>query len=125
MINHYTDHAANERTYLAWLRTALALVAFGVMLERFDLFLRTFAQSLGQEKLLNLSPAGRDAGIVLVALGLMTIITATFRFSKTAHTIQSEKIIPYSIRSSLLMGVVFSLIALFILLYVSRLLSTS
>ncbi len=33
------DHAANERTCLAWLRTALTVMAFGLLLERFDIFL--------------------------------------------------------------------------------------
>jgi putative membrane protein len=29
MIERYSDHAANERTFLAWVRTALAVMAFG------------------------------------------------------------------------------------------------
>ncbi len=29
------DHLANERTFLAWVRTALGLVGLGVVLERF------------------------------------------------------------------------------------------
>jgi putative membrane protein len=37
MIKSYTDHAANERTYLAWVRTALAFMGFGLLIERFDL----------------------------------------------------------------------------------------
>jgi putative membrane protein len=32
MIAHYTDHAANERTFLAWIRTGLAVAAFGFFL---------------------------------------------------------------------------------------------
>ena len=40
MIKNYTDHSANERTFLAWVRTAIALMAFGFLLERFDLFLQ-------------------------------------------------------------------------------------
>lgn len=43
MIPRYTDHAANERTFLAWVRTALAIVAFGCVLAKFDLFLRLVA----------------------------------------------------------------------------------
>ncbi|GJL81397.1 MAG: hypothetical protein DHS20C01_10310 [marine bacterium B5-7] len=30
MIKNYTDHAANERTFLAWVRTAIAVVGFGM-----------------------------------------------------------------------------------------------
>ncbi|WP_146892603.1 YidH family protein, partial [Acetobacter oeni] len=43
MIPRYTDHAANERTFLAWVRTALAIIAFGCFLAKFDLFLRLVA----------------------------------------------------------------------------------
>lgn len=28
MIRDYSDHAANERTFLAWLRTGIAVIAF-------------------------------------------------------------------------------------------------
>ncbi|MBN2905798.1 MAG: DUF202 domain-containing protein [Rhodobacteraceae bacterium] len=30
MIANYADHSANERTFLAWLRTAIAIVGFGL-----------------------------------------------------------------------------------------------
>lgn len=30
MIDRYTDHAANERTFLAWVRTAIAVAGFGI-----------------------------------------------------------------------------------------------
>jgi putative membrane protein len=37
MIKRYSDHAANERTFLARVRAAIAVVAFGFVIERFDL----------------------------------------------------------------------------------------
>ena len=30
MIKNYSDHAANERTFLAWVRTVIAVVGFGL-----------------------------------------------------------------------------------------------
>ena len=45
MITRYSDHAANERTFLAWVRTAIAMMAFGFVIERFDLFLRYAAHT--------------------------------------------------------------------------------
>ncbi|MCB1329338.1 MAG: DUF202 domain-containing protein [Maritimibacter sp.] len=30
MIPHFSDHASNERTFLAWVRTAIAVVGFGI-----------------------------------------------------------------------------------------------
>ena len=44
-IKNYTDHAANERTFLAWVRTAVAIIAFGFVVERFDLFLAVLVPS--------------------------------------------------------------------------------
>ena len=35
---------ANERTFLAWIRTALALIAAGVAVDAFDLEMATWAQ---------------------------------------------------------------------------------
>ena len=34
MAIHFTDHAANERTFLAWVRTAIAVVGFGLAVGR-------------------------------------------------------------------------------------------
>ena len=39
MIRGYSDHAANERTFLAWVRTGIAIVVFGFVIEKFNLFL--------------------------------------------------------------------------------------
>jgi hypothetical protein len=36
-------HQANERTLLAWIRTGIALMAFGFAIARFGLFLRELA----------------------------------------------------------------------------------
>ena len=38
MIRNFAEHSANERTYLAWVRTGIAVTAFGFVLEKFNLF---------------------------------------------------------------------------------------
>jgi putative membrane protein len=126
MIPRYNDLAANERTYLAWMRTALAMIAFGFLLERFDLILKTFAINLGKVDLLqHLSPVGKIAGIILVIIGLMTLILSTSRYIKTTHRIQSEGAESYGIQSVVTLGVVFILLAVFVLLYISKLIMVS
>ena len=35
MIEKFSDHAANERTFLAWVRTAITVMAFGFLVEKF------------------------------------------------------------------------------------------
>lgn len=34
MIRNFQEHAANERTFLAWVRTAIAVIGFGVAIGR-------------------------------------------------------------------------------------------
>jgi putative membrane protein len=46
MIRKFSDHSANERTFLAWVRTAIAVMAFGFLVEKFDLFLELAAPAL-------------------------------------------------------------------------------
>lgn len=120
MITRYTDLAANERTYLAWMRTALALIAFGFLLERFDILVRYFATSVVQEKVPAISPLGREAGIMLTILGLVIMVISTMRFTVTTKRIRSEIQEVYSFKSVLLTGGVFILLAIFVLLYISR-----
>ena len=83
MIERYSDHAANERTFLAWIRTAIAVMAFGFLVERFDLFLQIAGQTLARRAL---SPggqlAGNVAGLILIALGAAIIVIALLRFRK-------------------------------------------
>jgi putative membrane protein len=76
LIHDYTDHAANERTYLAWVRTALALAAFGLVVERFDLFARALPEATSA----GAGGAASAAGLALIGLGVLVLGTASFRY---------------------------------------------
>src|SRR5262245_51777890 len=91
MIERYSDHAANERTFLAWVRTAIAVMAFGFLVEKFDLFLEIAAKSANVR-----APAGGQllaniAGLVLIALGGATVVLAIVRFRRTSLAIDSDE----------------------------------
>jgi inner membrane protein YidH len=97
MIDRYSDHAANERTFLAWIRTAIAVMAFGFLVERFDLFLEIAGQALSRRTLsAGGHLAGNIAGLILIGLGAVTIILALVRFRKTAREIDSPERLPGS-----------------------------
>ena len=86
MIRGYTDHSANERTFLAWVRTGIAVTAFGFLVERFKLFLAAPAAAsvpdsggrLPAEGLM--AAVGRYDGLALAVLGMAVIIIAAIRF---------------------------------------------
>src|SRR5512139_863959 len=89
MIPDYANMAANERTFLAWVRTGVAVVALGFVIERFNLFLLTLAAEAGDPQRTQLhrlaSPAGRYGGLALVCAGVALIVVATIRFLQTAR----------------------------------------
>jgi putative membrane protein len=91
MIKRYSDHAANERTFLAWVRTAIAIMAFGFVIEKFDLFLKYAAPPAAQQEINPHGGAVADAaGLAFVALGIAIIAIAGWRFMRTAKDIDSE-----------------------------------
>lgn len=95
MIKRYSDHAANERTFLAWVRTAIGMMAFGFVIERFDLFLRA---AVPQPVLKQIAPHGQKfanaAGLAFIAIGVVMIVIAGVRFVATAKAIESEAAVP-------------------------------
>ena len=98
MIRSYTDHAANERTFLAWVRTGVAVIAFGFLVARFDLFILTMADAVsvpgaGRDRLEALSHSfGRGAGEALIVVGIAFILVATIRFVRTGVLLDDAKI---------------------------------
>ncbi len=98
MIRDYTDHAANERTFLAWVRTGIAVIAFGFIIEKFNLFVLTIessastelAQRLPLERLLG--PLHRYGGAALICSGLALIVAATARFVHTGQLLDDPEL---------------------------------
>lgn len=42
-------HMANERTFLAWIRTSISIMACGFVVEKFALFVKQISYLLGKE----------------------------------------------------------------------------
>jgi putative membrane protein len=91
LIERYTDHAANERTYLAWVRTALAVMAFGLLVERFDLLLRSLPQPADTAAGDGLAGTSRTVGLVLVLLGVVVLAASTHRYLRSKRLISSAE----------------------------------
>ncbi|GAJ30530.1 YidH family protein [Acidomonas methanolica] len=89
MIERYSDHAANERTFLAWIRTALALVAFGCVLAKFDIFLRLV---VAEHPSPQHPPIGSTSwiGIMAVCSGLAVLPAAWLRFRKVRSALKGD-----------------------------------
>ena len=65
------SHMANERTFLAWSRTSISLLAFGFVIERFEIFLKHVLQFYGQ-------PAHFTGSGMVIYLSLASFFLAGF-----------------------------------------------
>ena len=96
MITAYSDHAANERTFLAWVRTGLAMIAFGFVIEKFNLFLLAIATGALNERstqLLKFSgKGGRYDGLALIFGGIGLVVLSTVRFVRTTRLLDDAAV---------------------------------
>jgi len=97
MIEKYSDHAANERTFLAWVRTGIAIIAFGFVVEKFNLFVRTIAEanasdSAGRLRLERFSGSfSHYDGFALILIGMAIIVLSFARFVRTSRMIDDQQ----------------------------------
>jgi putative membrane protein len=84
---HPTDELANERTFLAYARTALAFIAFGFVIARFALFTREIA---AVAHLRETGPALSTAFGTLMALGgVVCAIYGAYRYIATGRALRA------------------------------------
>ncbi len=109
-------HMANERTFLAWIRTSIAIMAFGFVVEKFSLFVKQMAFYLGKES--SPPPPGYSSiiGVILVGVGVTMSIFSFIRYRSVEHQIEENSYQPSGILGMLLFLSVLS-IGVFLLLY--------
>jgi len=84
------DHLANERTFLAWIRTNLGIMAFGFVVGRFSFFMQQTASFLGESRPLHSQGYSSLFGMSLVGIGAILCIFAFFKFKKTERQINND-----------------------------------
>ncbi|MEP7141598.1 MAG: DUF202 domain-containing protein [Ferruginibacter sp.] len=76
-----TDHLANERTFLAWIRTSIAMMGFGFVIVKFALFVRQISVALGDKMVMPGKGYSAIIGVLMVAFGAIMATLAYLRYS--------------------------------------------
>ena len=87
--NRTRDHLANERTYLAWMRTAIALLGFGIVIVIVIVRLRYGLPVQGRGPV-----HGWELGLVFCLAGLLAVVGATLHYFHVQRAIETDNYQP-------------------------------
>ena len=87
-----SDHLANERTFLAWVRTSISVIVFGFVVAKFGITLRQFF------RFENLDPhetgISLALGVSFMVVGILMAILAIWRYQSTRVQIEQADFRP-------------------------------
>jgi putative membrane protein len=80
--NRIRDHLANERTFLAWMRSGIALLGFGVLIVRIRLLRPPLAPQ----------PPGNGwrLGLAFTLVGLLMVVLSAFHYFGVRNDIEDD-----------------------------------
>ena len=87
-----SDHLANERTFLAWVRTGAAIVVFGFAIGRFSIAMRQLTALQGHAvKSVGMSVV---MGAFTIVAGVALVVAGLVRYRKTRDQLNADTFDP-------------------------------
>ena len=118
--NRARDHLANERTFLAWVRTSVAIVVFGFAIGRFAIAMRQLTEFQGHVS----KTAGLSVwmGMSAILAGVAMMVAGLARYRKTRAQLDEGKFEPAGFVVDLIaiLTVLFGLVLAGYLVYVEK-----
>lgn len=114
-VNNRRVHMANERTFLAWIRTSIGIMAFGFVIEKFIV-------PFGTNKITDFNDLTHGynfiayLGIFLVFMGAAAGLLATYRFIQKEKEIIEDTYRP-SIVADIMIAMLLGSIGILIVIY--------
>ncbi len=106
-IDRSREHLANERTFLAWIRTSIALMGFGFVIVKFTLFLKQLAVMMDAESFPRQGFSDL-AGVIMVSVGVIIAAFAFMQYKLNSKNLQNNYFKP---RSALSLLITFIMVA--------------
>lgn len=102
MAGNASNHLANERTYLAWVRTSIGIMAFGFVVVKFSLFIKQIGLALGRQAIVLQKGYSAIIGILLVAVGAVVLLFSFLQYRRTRQQLNEGRYQASSLLSALL-----------------------
>jgi putative membrane protein len=87
-----TELLANERTFLAWVRTSIAVMGLGFVIARFGLWLRELAVKINPQAHVGSSGLSLPLGATIISFGAFLTVLAGWRYHIVNRAIERGKI---------------------------------
>ena len=87
-----TEYLANERTFLAWIRTSVAVVSLGFVLARFSVWLRELAMQRAPQLQVQRAGISLPIGVGMMILGGLLAVLAAWRYHVVNRDIERGKV---------------------------------
>jgi len=84
---HTSDLLASERTFLAWIRTSIAVISLGFVIARFSFWLDELALSTGQHIQLQRTGLSLPIGLGMMGFGALVTILSAVRYRRINQSI--------------------------------------
>lgn len=118
--NRARDHLANERTFLAWVRTGAAIVVFGFAIGRFSIALRQLTALQGHP--MHRGGVSVWMGATSIVLGVLMVVAGLFRYRQTRDCLEQGRFEPAGFVLDLVtvLTVLFGLVLAGYLIYIEK-----
>ncbi len=87
-----TEYLANERTFLAWIRTSIAVVSLGFVIARFSVWLRELSAHLDSQTHAYRTGMSLPIGVAMMAFGGLLAVLAAWRYHVVNLDIERGKV---------------------------------
>jgi putative membrane protein len=87
-----SDHLANERTFLAWIRTSISIIVFGFVVAKFGITLREFLRVSGNAA--HESGTSLMIGLGFMVMGIFMALVSGYRYRVTMLQIDAGEFKP-------------------------------
>lgn len=86
---HGTEYLANERTFLAWVRTCIAIVTLGFVVAKFSVWLHELGVELGSPQAATHRNASMLIGLAMMAFGGILSLLSAWRYHSVNRAIEA------------------------------------
>lgn len=114
-IDRSRERLANERTFLAWIRTAIALMGFGFVIVKFNLFLKQMSLFIAESGVAAKAYSA-NVGVIMVAVGVLISILAFVQYLKNDRQLRNNRFVSSS-KLSLFITIIIIAGGIFLIIY--------